>query len=171
MERKLNVIVPGHRGSWYEIDHKKILGKVYFLMEHEQEGDTVPNIIVDENNNLIIDAINNGFDDFTYQLEEVAEHQGTTCKYLEKQLGQGWQVNFNKDNRAIRQSFFATYSRHDLSTKHTYIYFSLIYLNNDTWRVFDIQAEEIAYGDWYDLEEQEIQEYKKLIEGKLNGAE
>lgn len=170
MDRKLNVIVPGHKGSWYEIDHKQILGKPYFLMEHEQEGQDVPNIIIDEDNNLIMDNIYNGFSDFTYALEEVEEHQQTTCDYLEKQLGEGWQVKFNEGNRSIRQGFYATYSRHTLSTKHTYIYFSLIYFEDkNKWKVFDIEAEEIAYGSWYDLDQEEVQEYKELIQDKLNG--
>jgi hypothetical protein len=61
---KENISVQGHKGTWYEIDSAIIDGKELFLMEHEAYGDEVPCVIVDENNNLVMDEVCNGFDDY-----------------------------------------------------------------------------------------------------------
>lgn len=170
---KKNVIVTGHRGSWYQIDTQKILDKNYYLMEHEQQGDEVPCIIVDEYNHLVCSDCHNGFNDLYLELEESEEGQKIVCSYLQSCLGEGWNITPNTGNKSIRQNFIATWQRVGLSTKHTHIYFELVFFTDKSkWNVFDVEAQEIAYGDWYDLEPEEIETYKKRFETLLDmGAE
>lgn len=92
------------------------------------------------------------------------------CNILQSKLGEGWVVAMN--NQGGKQDFYATYSRHDLSTKHTYIWFDIMFSAVlECYAVVNVEAEEIAYGDWYNLEPEEIEDYKKLLESKLNVAE
>ena len=50
-------------GVWYVIDTIVYNGKNVFLLEHEEHGDEVAAVIVDENCNMILDCAWNGFDD------------------------------------------------------------------------------------------------------------
>ena len=59
-ERKEGVTVAGHTGTWYEIDR---LNGMY-LMESEQWGDETACLIINENNELLMDDIWNGWEDW-----------------------------------------------------------------------------------------------------------
>lgn len=63
-----HVTVHGHRGKWYVVDDgwfkKNGDGPIHvFLMEHETYGDMAACVIVDEDANLIMEDVFNGFSD------------------------------------------------------------------------------------------------------------
>ena len=63
-----HVTVHGHRGKWYVVDDgwftKNGNDPVHvFLMEHETYGDMAACVIVDEDANLIMEDVFNGFSD------------------------------------------------------------------------------------------------------------
>lgn len=59
-ERKEGIKVAGHTGTWYEIDR---LNGMY-LMESEQWGDESECLIINEDNELLMDDIWNGWEDW-----------------------------------------------------------------------------------------------------------
>lgn len=68
-EASENISVEGHIGTWYVIAAEEIEGKKLFLLEHEKYGDETANIIIDENKNLVMADVYNGFDDYRDSLE------------------------------------------------------------------------------------------------------
>lgn len=65
-----NIKVPTHIGTWYVIDKTNWQGKQVYLLEHEKYGDSAACIIVDENLNIILEEVWNGFDDLVDFWEE-----------------------------------------------------------------------------------------------------
>lgn len=62
---KENIKIKNHVGTWYEID--KMVGSLHgtiYLMESELYGDEAANIIIDEDNNIVLHDVWNGFDDY-----------------------------------------------------------------------------------------------------------
>ena len=59
-----NIKVEGHVGTWYVIDETERSGKKLFLLEHETYGDEAACVIVDEDGNLELEDVWNGFDDY-----------------------------------------------------------------------------------------------------------
>jgi len=57
------IVVNGHIGTWYVIDHSIYANKDIYLLEHENYGDEVAAIIVDSELNIIMDDVWNGFYD------------------------------------------------------------------------------------------------------------
>ena len=55
--------IPEHYGTWYTIDCIVINKVLYFLCEHEELGDETPNIIINQEGQLILDEVYNGFED------------------------------------------------------------------------------------------------------------
>lgn len=45
----IGLTVDGHLGTWHTIDSRKIGGRDFFQIEHDEFGSTVANIVVDEN--------------------------------------------------------------------------------------------------------------------------
>lgn len=68
-EASENISVEGHIGTWYVIAAEEIEGRKLFLLEHEKYGDEAANIIIDENKNLVMADVYNGFDDYRDSLE------------------------------------------------------------------------------------------------------
>lgn len=68
-EASENISVEGHIGTWYVIAAEEIEGRKLFLLEHEKYGDETANIIIDENKNLVMEDVWNGFDDYRDSLE------------------------------------------------------------------------------------------------------
>ena len=74
-EKSEHIKVAGHVGTWYVIDEgwyvltpdtpqgPKTIYVHCFLLEHERYGDEAANVIVDEDGNLIMEEVWNGFDD------------------------------------------------------------------------------------------------------------
>ena len=62
-ENSEGIIIEGHIGSWYVIDAENVDGARLYLLEHETYGDEAAGLIVDENGNIILEDVWNGFDD------------------------------------------------------------------------------------------------------------
>lgn len=58
-----NIKIKGHRGTWYIVDMMTFKGEIIYLLEHEEYGDEVPNLIVWKNGKILIEDSYNGFDD------------------------------------------------------------------------------------------------------------
>lgn len=67
-----NITVDGHQGTWYVIDSKQINGQEFFLLEHEKYGDETACVIIDDNNDLVLEDVWNGFDDLSEQFESIS---------------------------------------------------------------------------------------------------
>ncbi|MGL5712219.1 MAG: hypothetical protein ACRCX2_04315 [Paraclostridium sp.] len=61
--KKDNIVIKGHRGTWYVIGEDFYSGYRVYLLEHEEYGDEAPCLIVNENLDIIQDEVWNGFDD------------------------------------------------------------------------------------------------------------
>lgn len=57
------IVLEGYEGTWYTIGTEFIDRKPYFLLESEQHGDEVPCIIIDRDFDVVLDDVQNGFDD------------------------------------------------------------------------------------------------------------
>mgnify|MGYP000070609870 CR=1 FL=1 len=72
MEKKENLKIQGHVGTWYVIDEGMYQGRKVFLLEHEEFGDTAPCLIVNENLHIVstggikMDEVWNGLEELTY---------------------------------------------------------------------------------------------------------
>lgn len=64
MEKRENLKIKGYEGTWYVIDSTICNGKDIYLLESEQYGDEAKCLIVDENLELLLGAVANGFDDY-----------------------------------------------------------------------------------------------------------
>lgn len=54
--------IAGHVGTWYVIDRQtQPDGQTLYLLQHEVFGDCAPCLIVDENLNIILDDVWNGW--------------------------------------------------------------------------------------------------------------
>ena len=60
---KDNIKVDGHKGTWYVIDTTYYKSKKVYLLEHEIYGDEAASIIIDEDKNIIMEDVYNGFSD------------------------------------------------------------------------------------------------------------
>lgn len=60
---KDNIKIKGHRGTWYVINQMLFRGKTIYLLEHEKYGDESACLIVDEDCNIVMDNVWNGFQD------------------------------------------------------------------------------------------------------------
>ena len=57
MVKKESVSLDGYEGTYYEIDSRDGL----YLMESEKYGDDVPAVIIDEDNNIVVADVYNGW--------------------------------------------------------------------------------------------------------------
>ena len=57
-----NIKVEGYKGTWYVIDKNHLRDKKIYLLEHETYGEDAC-IIIDEDMNVILDDVYNGFQD------------------------------------------------------------------------------------------------------------
>ena len=64
-----NIEVDGHIGTWYVIDTEVVDSTKYFLLEHEEHGDSAACVIVDGDGKLVLDDVWNGFDDLKEHFE------------------------------------------------------------------------------------------------------
>lgn len=58
-----NIRIEGHVGKWYIIGTQEHKGKRLFLLEHQTYGDEAASLIVDQDLNVVLDDVWNGFDD------------------------------------------------------------------------------------------------------------
>lgn len=65
-------VADGHEGAWHTIEERKYAGEKFFLMEHNEFGSNVAEIIVTENGQLVAEDLWNGFD--KEALEAISEY-------------------------------------------------------------------------------------------------
>ena len=65
-------VADGHEGAWHTIEERKYAGEKFFLMEHNEFGSNVAEIIVTENGQLVAEDLWNGFDKGA--LEAISEY-------------------------------------------------------------------------------------------------
>lgn len=76
MEKKENLKIKRHRGTWYVIDSTIYNGKELYLLESEQYGDEAKCLIVDKDLKLLLADVLNGFDDYYEYLDFVRDNEG-----------------------------------------------------------------------------------------------
>ena len=62
-EETKGLLVDGHFGTWHTAEARKISGKMFYRMEHDEYGNTVAGIIVDEKGKLAAEDLEHGFDE------------------------------------------------------------------------------------------------------------
>ena len=55
-------IANGHFGTWHTVEAKEIRGELFYRMEHEEYGDSVASIIVNQEGELVAEDLEHGFD-------------------------------------------------------------------------------------------------------------
>lgn len=65
-----NIKLEGYKTSWYVIDSMPYKSHAIYLLENETYGDEIPCVIIDENYNVILDDVYNGFDDFLEYIDD-----------------------------------------------------------------------------------------------------
>ena len=58
-----NIKIKGWIGTWSVIKKEVVMGKTYYLLEHETYGDMTEGLIIDKDKNVILDEVWNGFND------------------------------------------------------------------------------------------------------------
>ncbi|MGN8963376.1 DUF5688 family protein [Bariatricus sp. HCP28S3_D3] len=66
--------VEGHDGTWHTIEQKEILGHDFFLMEHDEFGSDVANVVVDNSGKLVAENLWDGFNQDIVRM--ITEEQG-----------------------------------------------------------------------------------------------
>ncbi len=61
-EETKGFIVNGHFGTWHTAEMKEISGELFYRMEHEEYGDSVASIIVNQKGELVAEDLEHGFD-------------------------------------------------------------------------------------------------------------
>ena len=75
IEEGYNIEVDGHISTWYVIDTDMMENTKYFLLEHEEHGDSAACVIVDGDGKLVLDDVWNGFDDLKEYFESIAAEE------------------------------------------------------------------------------------------------
>ena len=79
------IAVEGHVGTWYAIDEAEVGGEKFFLLEHEEYGDEVACVAVNEQGKLVAEDLWNGFDeDFQDAVKEYFEEKNPTFQKEEQ---------------------------------------------------------------------------------------
>ena len=79
------IAVKGHVGTWYAIDEAEVGGEKFFLLEHEEYGDEVACVAVNEQGKLVAEDLWNGFDeDFQDAVKEYFEEKNPTSQKEEQ---------------------------------------------------------------------------------------
>lgn len=58
----VDIIVDSHEGTWHTVQSQEINGEVFYLMESQEYGDAVSNILLRENRDLVAEDLWNGID-------------------------------------------------------------------------------------------------------------
>ena len=61
-EETKGFIANGHFGTWRTVEAKEISGELFYRMEHEEYGDSVASIIVNQQGELVAEDLEHGFD-------------------------------------------------------------------------------------------------------------
>ena len=85
-----NIEIEGYTGTWYVIEAENIKGKELFWLESEYYGEEEACLIVDENRNLVMDDVHNGFADYI-EANYVPENQMIVFDEAAQEM---WQYGF-----------------------------------------------------------------------------
>lgn len=91
-----NIIIDGYYGVWYVIDSQIINGKELYLLSstaYDTHGDDTPCLIVDENRNVILDNVYNGF--VEYMLENNIPSYKTQKEISSELASEMWYYGFD----------------------------------------------------------------------------
>ncbi|MCI9077101.1 MAG: DUF3849 domain-containing protein [Dorea sp.] len=61
-EETKGFIAVGHFGTWHTAEAKEISGELFYRMEHEEYGDSVASIVVNQEGELVAEDLEHGFD-------------------------------------------------------------------------------------------------------------
>jgi hypothetical protein len=61
--KEYGIEIENRIGKWYVIDEKFFKGEKIYLLEHETYGDEAGCLIVNENLQILLDEVYNGFND------------------------------------------------------------------------------------------------------------
>lgn len=61
-EETKGFIANGHFGTWHTVEAKEISGELFYRMEHEEYGDSVASIVVNQQGELVAEDLEHGFD-------------------------------------------------------------------------------------------------------------
>ncbi|MGC6586168.1 hypothetical protein ACPV3A_14520 [Paenibacillus sp. Dod16] len=88
MTNMQRIKINGHKGTWSAISNRPTSdGHTLFLLEHDVYGEDVPCLIVDENAELLLEDVWNGFGDYAYALAcesdtEIPDSQSLTRRVM-----------------------------------------------------------------------------------------
>lgn len=75
--------INGYKGTWSSISNRCTSdGHTLFLMENDQHGEDVAGLIVDENAELLLEDVVNGFGDYAYALASETDAEIPDSKNL-----------------------------------------------------------------------------------------
>lgn len=83
--KKDNIKLNGHIGTWYILSDSVIMGKHLYLVEHETYGEDTEGLIIDNNYNVVLDEVFNGWHDLHDILNDsISPSYFTLMQKLEK---------------------------------------------------------------------------------------
>ncbi len=71
-EETKGFIANGHFGTWHTVEAKGISGELFYRMEHEEYGDSVASIVVNQQGELVAEDLEHGFDEGA--MEAISEY-------------------------------------------------------------------------------------------------
>ncbi len=71
-EETKGFIANGHFGTWHTVEAKEISGELFYRMEHEEYGDSVASIVVNQQGELVAEDLEHGFDEGA--MEAISEY-------------------------------------------------------------------------------------------------
>lgn len=86
IDRSNDYVADGHEGAWHTIEERKYAGEKFFLMEHNEFGSNVAEIIVTENGQLVAEDLWNGFDKGALEaISEYLQDKGISVEEIYKE--------------------------------------------------------------------------------------
>ncbi|OMF76713.1 hypothetical protein [Paenibacillus glucanolyticus] len=88
MKNMQRIKIKGHNGTWSAISNRRTSdGHTLFLMEHDVHGEDTACLIIDENAELLLEDVVNGFGDYAYALAsetdtEIPDSQSLTRRVM-----------------------------------------------------------------------------------------
>lgn len=70
MMDKNNVIVKGHKGTWYVVEEVTFNNETFYLLEHNTHGEDAPWVAVNVSGELVMEDITDGAEELLNYLEE-----------------------------------------------------------------------------------------------------
>ena len=83
-EETKGFIVNGHFGTWHTAEMKEISGELFYRMEHEEYGDSVASIIVNQKGELVAEDLEHGFD--AGAMEAIGEYFSEKGLWMEPEI-------------------------------------------------------------------------------------